>query len=115
MIKNQPNDKALYVIRKSPYGDGGQLVLHVTDTFKEGYICFDDTNRGHMIKGEITEQDESAFTMIDKNGDAWIFEIVTIEMFREDIYQCAYNGKNIAKLCTTTNDLGEYFRKEFPI
>lgn len=44
----QPNEKALYLIKTSPYG-GEQVVLHVTDKFKEGYLCFDDTDRGHMI------------------------------------------------------------------
>lgn len=113
-MKKQPNNKALYIIRKSPYGDR-ILALHVTDTFREGYICFDDTNRGHMIKGKITEKDETTFTMIDRNEDIWIFEMVTIEMFQEEAYQYVYNGKNIAKLCATTDDLWEYYRKEFPM
>lgn len=51
----QPNKDAVYILEKSPYGNGEQIVLYVTDEFRRGYICFDDTNRGHMIKGNIID------------------------------------------------------------
>lgn len=110
-----PNDKAFYVLRKTPHGVGGQVVLHVTDIFKAGYVCFDDTNRGHMIKGEIIEQNDRTFTFMDKNQDLWIFEIVTIELFCEEVYRYVCGGVEIMKFCNTTEDLWEYYRKEFPL
>lgn len=113
-IMQHPNDKALYIIRKSPHGEG-QVVLHVTDTFKEGHVCFDDTNRGHMIRGEMLEQKEEMFTFRDKYGDIWEFEIVTIEKFDEEIYQYVYNGESILEICNTTEDLWKYYRKTFPM
>lgn len=109
-----PNNKALYIKKESPYG-GGQIVLHVTDTFKEGYVCFDDTSRGHMIQGEIVEEDDETFTFVDKHGEKWVFEIVTLEKFKDYVYRCAYNGNEIAKLCNTTEELWDYFRKQFPL
>ena len=115
MNTKQPNDKALYILRKSPHGNDGQVVLHVTDTFKKGYLCFDDTNRGHMIKGEIIRQDKKTFLFRDVNGDLWEFEIVSIELFKEEAYRYVYNGVSIAQLCNTTEDLWEYYRKEFPM
>ena len=109
-----PNEKALYIIRKSPHDDG-QVVLHVTDTFKEGYVCFYDTNRGHMIKGIITFQEDKTFTIRDKHNEEWIFEIVTIDMYKENIYRYVFEGKSILETCHTTEELWEYFRKLFPI
>lgn len=109
-----PNNKALYVTRKSPYGEG-QVVLHVTDTFKEGYLCFDDTNRGHMLKGEIIASDDDSFTFFRQPNEEWVFEIVTIEKFKENVYRCVYNGKEIAEVCDTTEDLWEHFRQLFPL
>lgn len=111
----QPNPQALYVMRKSPYGDGKQLVLHVTDSFEEGYICFDDTNRGHMIEAKNVETKERSFSFIDTQDRLWEFEEVTIEEFENSLYQYVWNGQEIAKLCATTEDLWEYYRKEFPI
>lgn len=48
--------------------------------------CFYDTNRGHMIKGIITLQDDETFTIRDKHDEEWIFEIVTIDMFLKEKY-----------------------------
>lgn len=111
----QPNEKALYVIDKGPYASGYQLCLHVTTTFREGYLCFDDTNRGHMFKGEITKEYKNAFEFTDERGNLWVFREVTIQEFRHKLHNAAYNGEAIAKLCTTTEDLWEYYRKAFPI
>jgi len=109
-----PNDKALYIKTESPHGSG-QIVLHVTDTFKEGYVCFDDTNRGHMIQGKIVAEDDETFTFIDKHDEKWVFEIVTIEKFKGGMHRHVFNGEEIAKECDTTEELWEYFRKLFPL
>ncbi|MBR6537377.1 MAG: hypothetical protein IKT67_09275 [Lachnospiraceae bacterium] len=99
----QPNEKALYLIKTSPYG-GAQVVLHVTDKFKEGYLCFDDTDRGHMIQGEIKEYGETAFPFVDIKKNLWEFEEVMIDMFRERVYRFVANGEEIAESCNTTDE-----------
>lgn len=109
----QPNRKALYILDKSPVGKD-QLCLYVTDQFSPGYICFDDTDRGHAIEGTIREKYDNGFKFEDKDGREWVFREVTIQEFRHHIYKTVYNGKDIAKLCTTTEDLWEYYRKQFP-
>lgn len=109
----QPNEKALYIIDKSPYGRN-QLCLYVTDTFRDGYLCFDGLDRGHMISGFIKEKYENGFEFEDKEGRPWTFREVTIQEYRHHIYKHVYNGAAIAKLCTTTEDLWEYYRKEYP-
>ena len=114
MIK-QPNNKALYLLEKSPYGDGEQIVLHVTDEFKTGYICFFDTERGHMVKGNIVEENEDMFYFIDDEKLEWKFKEISIERFKDGLYNLIVGGDEICQLCNTTEDLWEYFRKEFPI
>lgn len=109
----QPDEKALYRIKTSPYG-GEQVVLHVTDKFKKGYLCFDDTDRGHMIQGEITECGENLFSFVDVNKNLWEFEEVTIEMFRERVYRFVVNGEEIAEKCKTTEELWEYYERCYP-
>lgn len=109
MLSGQPKKEALYVLKHSPYGDGQQLVLSVTDTFRKGYICFDDTNRGHMIQGKITEKTDHSFTLCDINQDKWEFEEVTIEMFQKELYRFVENGEYIKNICKTTEELWAYF------
>lgn len=109
----QPNRKALYIIDKSPYGKD-MLCLYVSDTFKPGYVCFDGLDRGHMIEGTITEKLSNGFHFKDTQDRAWTFREVTIQEFRHHISKKVYNGAAIAKLCTTTEDLWEYYRKEYP-
>lgn len=110
----QPNIKALYIIDKGPHGSD-QLCLHLTLTHKNGYLCFHDTDRGHMLKGEIVEEFENGFKFIDRNDREWQFREVTIQEFRHKIQRNVYNGEHIANLCTTTADLWEYYRKAFPV
>lgn len=109
----QPNKGALYIIDKGPHGSN-QLCLYVTDTFRSGYLCFDDTDRGHMVEGNIVEKYSNGFQFEDAQGNEWIFREVTIQEFRHHISKNVYNGAAIAKLCTTTEDLWEYYRKEYP-
>lgn len=114
-MSSQPNENALYVVKKSPYGNVEQLVLHVTDKFREGYLCFDDTNRGHMLQGEITAWNEQAFSFADKEKRLWEFEEVTIEEFKSKLCLLVSNGDEIAKKCATTKDLWKYYNELFPV
>lgn len=109
----QPNKKALYNIDKFPYGKD-MLCLHVTDTYNPGYLCFDGMDRGHMIEGSIKERFSNGFIFKDNENREWTFREVTIQEYRHHIAKKVYNGANIAKLCATTEDLWEYYRKEYP-
>lgn len=110
----QPNKKALYVIKEFPYGKN-QLALHVCDDFQEGYLCFYDTGRGHMIEGKVEECFVDGFTFIDGHERKWVFKEVSIEVFREKLCNNVVNGKEIVDSCKTTEELWEYYRTEFPI
>ena len=111
----QPNKDAVYLLEKSPYGNGEQIVLYVTDEFRKGYICFDDTNRGHMIKGKIVEVGADFFTFIDLDEMEWKFKEVSIVSFKEGLYRFVCGGEEISRRCNTTEELWEYFRMQFPI
>lgn len=110
----QPNEKALYFIKTSPYG-GEQVVLHVTNKFRDGYICFEDTNRAHMIQGEIKDCGKGSFSFMDREGRLWEFEEVTIDVFREKICRFVVNGEKIVETCATTESLWEYYNRCYPI
>lgn len=111
----QPNKDAVYILEKSPYGNGEQIVLYVTDEFRRGYICFDDTNRGHMIKGNIIDIGIDFFSFLDEDEMEWRFKEVSIESFKSGLYSLVSEGNKISQLCNTTKELWEYFRIQFPM
>ena len=119
----QPNDKALYVILKSPnHNDkqhGHQLALHVQFWMgnKEwpDIHCFDDTNRGHMIYGKAAEIEDHSFTFQDRDGGTWELREVTIQEYRHRLAPTIEGGEAIAKTIKTTADLWAYYRKLFPL
>lgn len=115
MGEKHPNKAAVYVLEKSPYGDEKQIVLHVTDEFRDGYICFDDTNRGHMIKGKIIEWNQELFVFIDDKKREWNFREVSIKYFEDELYEYVIGGDEITQKCNTTEELWEYFKIRFPI
>ena len=115
MKKIQPDKDAVYILEKSPYANGVQIVLNVTDLFKQGYICFDDTNRGHMIKGNVVSQCETSFVFLDDRNEEWEFVEISIETFRKEFYKLIVNGDLIREQCNTTEELWKYFREQFPM
>ena len=90
----QPNEKALYVLDMGPDGNTQQLCLHM------------------MIR---QAPQEHGFTWTDWRGDDWTFREVTIQEFRNSLWQYVGNGYGIAKAIHTTEDLWEWYRKTFPI
>ena len=117
---NQPNEKALYVIDFSPHGSNQQLALHIIvrdspDKPGTPELCFYDSNRGLMIRGKMKNTQDHGFTWTDWRGDDWTFREVTIQEFRNNLWQYVGNGYGIAKVIHTTEDLWEWYRKTFPI
>ena len=120
----QPNDKALYVILKSPItpkGEGVQLALHVQlqPATREGSkecLCFYDTERGHMINGAMEKTEEHSFTFRDSwRDEAWEFREVTIQEYRHRLAEHVASGKAIAAALKTTENLWEWYRQNYPI
>ena len=118
----QPNEKALYCIIKSPSTKkafGTQLALHVQlwegENGEPDTLCFYDTDRGHMIPGELKEIQDNAFTFEASRGGTWKLREVTIQEFRHRLAKTVINGVEIAKTIKSTEDLWEWYRKKFPI
>ena len=118
----QPNDKALYVVVRSPHTGnrmGTQLALHVQLWVETGEqpetLCFYDTSRGHMIPGKVIGVEDHSIRFQDKNEQIWELREVTIQEFRHRLAKTVANGEAIAQTIKTTAELWEWYRKKFPI
>jgi hypothetical protein len=74
-------------------------------------LAFHDTVRGHMISGKVTEEPDGTVIIQRNENETFTFKPCTLDMFRRTYYKIAYNGENIATVCTSTDDLWEYYRR----
>lgn len=74
-------------------------------------LAFHDTCRGHFLAGTITEKDDGTIILQRdrKHEDPFIFRPCTLEMYRKKYYKMCGNGEAIAEMCTSTDDLWEYY------
>ena len=96
---------------------GIALDVHMFENNQDGRreLRFDDTVHGHMIPGEIVKETENGFLFRSdgfKPGE-WEFKELTIEAFKRKYYKIVGNGEVIASVIKTTEDLHEWYRKEF--
>jgi hypothetical protein len=80
-------------------------------------LRFFDTIKGHEISGEVMAEDENGFTFIStgyRPGE-WRFDVLTVEEFRRDLYKLAEGGQALAAKIKTTDDLHQWYRREFKI
>lgn len=126
------NSKALYVTKISfiePKKFSGfavnlQIWKHGEHECGPGEVmlAFSDTGRGHMIVGKMTEDKDGTITLVrtfrDEDGkptseDTFIFKLCTLDDYRRTYYKLAGGGKEIAETCTSTEDLWEYYYRNF--
>lgn len=89
--------------------------MHKDRLSSENQLWFDATGHPHMIKGEIIRETADGFTFRSdgfKPGE-WEFKELTIEDFRRKYYKLVGAGEAIAAKINTTEDLHEWFRKQF--
>ncbi len=72
-------------------------------------------DREHMIKGEVLREMEDGFTFRSDGYDPgeWTFKELTILDFKRKYFKIIVGGEEIAHTIKTTEDLHEWYRKEF--
>lgn len=109
------NKRAVYVFK--PPGEKEFTGIALDTHIHNGSLRFFDTNRGHEIPGEVTAEDEKgfAFTSTGAMPGEWRFKVMTIEEFRRKYYKQVEGGDTIAAKIRTTDDLYQWYRREFKI
>ena len=107
------NRRAVYVYKKT--GEKDYIGMAMNVHLHNGRIRFVDTDRGHEIQGRVTQEDENTFTFLSE-GHApgeWHFKILTLQDFKRKYSKRVCSGDAIAAAVRTTEDLHEWYRKEF--
>ena len=109
------NQRAVYVFKPAGAKDFTGIALDV-HIHKEN-LRFFDTNRGHELPGKVTMETENGFTFTSTGTTAgeWQFKVLTIEEFKRKHYKLAEDGQTIAAKLKTTDDLHQWYRREFKI
>lgn len=107
-------DKRAVYRYKSPGGCIGTALLV---QMRDGMLCFFDTDRGHMLRGKLLEEEEDSFSFEAESGltGIWHFEKLTIETFRREHWKHVADGALIGEICGTTQDLYQWYRNNFKI
>ena len=90
--------------------------IHQREGEREPELWFlDPPDHGHMIAGEILRETEDGFIFRSSGVFAgeWTFKELTMEYFRRKFCKFVDGGQAIAAAIRTTEDLHEWYRKEF--
>lgn len=109
------NRRAVYVFRLPDEKEFTGVALDVH--MHNGNLRFFDTNRGHKIEGKVTAETEDGFTFTSTGAmpGEWRFKVLTIEEFKRKHYKLVEGGEALATKIKTTDDLHEWYRREFKI
>lgn len=107
--------RAVYVYKWTGEDEFIGLALNVH--IYNGKLRFYDTNRPHEIEGKVTSEDEKGFIFMSSGymPGEWQFKLLTIEDFRRKYYKLVVDGDILAAKIKTTEDLYEWYRKQFKI
>jgi hypothetical protein len=84
------------------------------------YLCFlTPPDRGHSIEGKFPEETPDGFTFISEGfaPGEWTFKELTIESLRGEYAErdaLIVGGEEIGKAFNTTQELYDWYNKEFP-
>ena len=112
----QPNDRALYVIKKSPLNNDTQLALHVQLWAGIPEILrFHDTIQEYKIPGRVAKIEDDAIHFKDTDGATWTLQEVTIEEYRLRLAKHVEYGEILANSIKSTEKLWQWYRNQYPL
>ncbi|MBP7331879.1 MAG: hypothetical protein KBA08_06180 [Firmicutes bacterium] len=80
-------------------------------------LRFSDTIRGREIPGKIKKETANSFVFTATGNDPgdWEFMLLTIEAFKHKYYKLVEGGQVMAAKLKTTDDLHQWYRREFKV
>ena len=112
----QPNDRALYVIKKSPLNKEPQLALHVQLWAGiPAILRFHDTIQEYKILGKVAKIEDDAIHFKATDGGLWTLQELTIEEYRLNVAKHVEHGEILANTIKSTERLWEWYRKQYPL
>jgi hypothetical protein len=109
------DQRAVYVFKPPGEKDFTGIALDV-HIHKEA-LRFFDTNRGHELPGKVTHETDNGFTFTSTGitQGEWQFKVLGIGEFKRKYYKLVEGGQTLAAKLKTTEDLHQWYRREFKI
>jgi len=107
------NQKAVYVFKMAGEADYHGIAMDVHP--HNGCLRFFDTNRGHDIEGTVQSDGPESFSFVSSGyaPGVWSFKLLTLQDFRRKYYKLVSGGDELSRILQTTDDLHEWYRKEY--
>lgn len=105
------------VYQYAPPWEKGYTGLALDIHLQGGKLRFFDTLRGHILPGQVEQEEADAFTFeaVGALAGRWSFRILTIQEFKRRVFLQVEGGEALAAVLKSTEDLHEWYRKEFKI
>lgn len=109
------DQRAVYVFKPPGEKDFTGIALDV-HIHKEA-LRFFDTNRGHELPGKVTQETDNGFIFTSTGiiQGEWQFKVLGIGEFKRKYFKLVEGGQVLATKLQTTEDLHQWYRREFKI
>lgn len=109
------DQRAVYVFKPPGEKDFTGIALDV-HIHKET-LRFFDTNRGHELSGKVTQETDNGFIFTSTGiiQGEWQFKVLGIGEFKRKYFKLVEGGQTLAAKLQTTEDLHQWYRREFKI
>lgn len=103
------------VYQYAPPWERGYTGLALDVHLQEGRLRFFDTIRGHELRGAVSEEGEDSFAFQAEGAleGCWRFRALTLKEFKRRVALQVEGGAAMAAALKNTQDLHEWYRKEF--
>lgn len=89
--------------------------MHQREGESQRQLWFHDTNRGHMIPGNVVSESADSFIFCSegfKPGE-WRFTLVTLDSFKEWVHRHVFDGEGLAAKFQTDDELYAWYYEQF--
>lgn len=107
--------RAVYQYRRP--GAAGFDGLAMDVQLHEGRLRFFDTLRGHELEGRMGEEGDGTFTYESESAfpGVWTFRVLALAEFKARAYKNVVDGDVLAATIKSTEDLHEWYRREYGV
>ena len=116
--KRYADPEKIYTVRMAGDAEANMVAMDVDDSGEtiDGICFLTPPDHGHAISGRMGKQTENGFTFLSKGyaKGEWEFAELTYDVLKAGFYKHLYGGEHLLELVHSTEEIREYYHKNFP-